>query len=362
LRLARLASVERSKAYSNQPCHYSGDGAPARETVFVRSNTSTGRPRTFAISRTVGSHFCSAVFFIRCFNLTSSSGNILSSSSLSYSSFSAKTCPPAIVWATRKFPARVGPARSIVVPVVPLPYVNTVLHFNHADLLSSHFGLAKTLDKVRRHGYWPGWRKYVKEYLRECRKCGGGKGPRPWTSGRMQRMPVTDLMGPFSLLVVDAVGSLPETEKGNKYILVFVDYFTRWAETFAVSGLDSVTFFDTMINGVVARHGVPARLLSDNGGNFSSDIAKSFYQILGIKKLFGAAYHPQTQGLVERFNGTLIGMLWMHVDKSQSDWDVYLPRVLFAYRTAYHEALGDTPFFRSTDGMPRFSWTWPSST
>ncbi|KAE9025190.1 hypothetical protein PR003_g11695 [Phytophthora rubi] len=100
-----------------------------------------------------------------------------------------------------------------------------------------------------------------------------------------------------------------------------------------------------MVNGVVARHGVPSRLLSVNGSNFTSDVAKSFYQTLGIKKLYGAAYHPQTQGLVERFNGTLIGMLRMHVSEAQDDWDVYLPRVLFAYRAAYHEALGDSPFF-----------------
>jgi len=88
---------------------------------------------------------------------------------------------------------------------VPLPYVETVLHFCHRDLLSSHLGLTKTLAKGRRHAYWPVWRKDVAEYVRECAKCGGGKGPRPWTSGRMQRMPVADLTGPFSLLVVDAV-------------------------------------------------------------------------------------------------------------------------------------------------------------
>lgn len=99
------------------------------------------------------------------------------------------------------------------------------------------------------------------------------------------------------------------------------------------------------MNGVVARHGVPSRLLSDNESNFTSEVAKSFYQTLGIKKLFGSAYHPQTQGLVERFNGTLIGMLRMHVSEAQTDWDPYLQRVLFAYRTSYHEALGDTPFF-----------------
>ncbi|KAE9342198.1 hypothetical protein PR003_g9601 [Phytophthora rubi] len=82
---------------------------------------------------------------------------------------------------------------------------------------------------------------------------------------------------------------------------------------------DSVTFVEVMVNGVVAWHGVPSRLLSDNGSNFTSDVAKSFYQTLGIKKLYGAAYHPQTQGLVERFNGTLIGMLRMHVSETQDD-------------------------------------------
>ncbi|KAE8879464.1 hypothetical protein PF003_g36339 [Phytophthora fragariae] len=79
---------------------------------------------------------------------------------------------------TVHLPANVGPARTVTVPVVPLPYVNTVLHFCHRDLLSSHLGLTKTLEKVRRHAYWPGWRKDVAEYLRDCMKCGGGKGPR----------------------------------------------------------------------------------------------------------------------------------------------------------------------------------------
>ncbi|GMF41059.1 unnamed protein product [Phytophthora fragariaefolia] len=246
---------------------------------------------------------------------------------------------------TVHLPANVGSASTVTVPVLPLPFVNTLLHLCQRDLLSSHLGLTKTHNKFRRHAYWPEWRKDVAEYLRGCMKCGGGKGPRPGTYGRMQRMPVADLTGPFSLLVVDAVGPLPETKRGNTCILVFVDYFTRWAEAFAVGALASLTFVDAMVNGSVSRHGVPSRLLSDNGRNFTSDVAKSFYQTLGIKKLFGAAYHPQTQGLVERFNGTFIGMLRLHVDKAQTDWVVYLPRVLFTYRTAYHEALGDTPFF-----------------
>ncbi|KAE9014732.1 hypothetical protein PR001_g15063 [Phytophthora rubi] len=161
----------------------------------------------------------------------------------------------------------------------------------------------------------------------------------------MQRMPVQELSGSFSLLVVDAIGPLVTTPRGHRYILVFADYFTRWVEAFSVEALDTLTFVRVMVDEVLCRHGVPERLLSDRGTNFISELAKSFYETLGIKKLFGAAYHPQTQGLVERFNGTLIGMLRIFVSEAQSDWDLYLPRVLIAYRTSYHDSLGDTPFF-----------------
>ncbi|KAG4061267.1 hypothetical protein PC123_g3848 [Phytophthora cactorum] len=141
-------------------------------------------------------------------------------------------------------PARVGPARTLAVPVVPPSYVATILHYCHAVLLSSHLGLTKTTEKVKRLVYWPGWRKDVVEYLKECNKCGSGKGPRPSRAGVMLIMPVIDLAGPFDLLVVDAIGPLSETDSGNRYISVLVDYFTRWAEAFAVRRLDSVTFVE----------------------------------------------------------------------------------------------------------------------
>ncbi|KAG2801591.1 hypothetical protein PC129_g18952 [Phytophthora cactorum] len=164
-----------------------------------------------------------------------------------------------------RLPARVGPARTLTGPVVPPPYIETVLHFCHSDLLSSHLGLTKTTEKVKHLAYWPGWRKDVVEYLRVCNKCGSGKEHRPWNAGAMQRMPVVDLAGPFALLVVDAIGPLHVTDRGNKYLLVFVDYFTRWAEAFVVQKLDWVTFVEVMVNGIVARHGVPSKLLSENG-------------------------------------------------------------------------------------------------
>ncbi|KAG2990217.1 hypothetical protein PC121_g21625 [Phytophthora cactorum] len=241
--------------------------------------------------------------------------------------------------------ARAAHARSICVPVIPLPFIEPVLYFCHGDTLAASAGLTKTIDRVRKHAYWQGWQRNTTEYVRECTTCGSCKGYRPWRNGLMQRVHVQHLSGPFSLMVVDTVGLLVTTPRNNKSILAFADNFTRWVEAFPVAALDTLTFVKVMIDEVISRHGVPERLLSDRGSNFMSNLSKSFYETLGIKKLFGAAYHPQTQGLVERFNGTLLGMLRMFVSESQTDWELYLPRVLFTYRTSYHEALGDSPFF-----------------
>jgi hypothetical protein len=123
--------------------------------------------------------------------------------------------------------ARAGPASTITVPTIPVPFIEAVLHSCHSDIFSAHLGRTKTADKVRRHAYWPVWKKDVSKYVRCCAICSGGKGARPWRAGRVQRIPVLDLSGPFSLVVVDAIGPLPTTGRGNKFILAFVDYGWR---------------------------------------------------------------------------------------------------------------------------------------
>ncbi|KAJ8523744.1 hypothetical protein ON010_g17374 [Phytophthora cinnamomi] len=161
----------------------------------------------------------------------------------------------------------------------------------------------------------------------------------------MQRMPIQELSDTFSLLMLDAVGPLVISPRGNKFILVFTNFFTRLFEAFAIPQETLRLSVETMVNEVVSIHGVPERLFTDQGSNFISELARSFYETLGFRKLFGAAYHLQTQGLAERFNGTLLGMLLLFVNETQTDWDLYRPCVLFAYRTSYHEALRDSPFF-----------------
>ena len=96
---------------------------------------------------------------------------------------------------------------------------------------------------------------------------------------------------------------------------------------------------------MITRHGVPEQLLSDRGANFLSELLLEVCKLMGIEKLNTSGYHPQTDGMVEKFNSTLIGMLSKCVEKHGRDWDVQLPYVMFAYRVAVHESTQESPFF-----------------
>ena len=231
------------------------------------------------------------------------------------------------------------------VVVIPYDMCEEVMEQCHKEVLAGHLGRTKTWERIRERCYWPGMYKDVVNYVDSCEECGSKKGNRLFSVGKRQNMPVELLLKPFSFIVVDAIGPLPITKDKKQYIITVVDYVTRFAEAFAVKDLKTSTWLKVLEDKIVSRYGVPINLLSDQGSNFVSDLAKDFYKTMGIHKMAGTAYHPETQGLVERFNGTLIRLIKMFVEENQKNWDVYLPRLLFAYRTAYHETLGDSPFY-----------------
>ena len=154
-------------------------------------------------------------------------------------------------------------------------------------------------------------------------------------TGRAIRPPLTPIpvAGPFDRVGVDIV-QLPCSRRGNKYAVVFVDYLSKWPEVFAVADQSAATVATLLVEQIVSRHGVPAEILSDRGCCFLSNLMVEVRKLLGIHSVNTTAYHPQTDGLVERFNRTLISMLAKTVEKGGKDWDDHLPFVLFAYRTS----------------------------
>jgi hypothetical protein len=119
----------------------------------------------------------------------------------------------------------------------------------------------------------------------------------------------------------------------------------RRLEAFAIKDATAEVSAKLLVEEVICRHGTPKKLLSDRGKTFLAKLSYEVYNLLNIKKINTSAYHPQTDGLVERFNHTLATMLAIFAKDNQKDWDVYLPYVLFAYRTSQHDGLKETPFY-----------------
>ncbi len=124
---------------------------------------------------------------------------------------------------------------------------------------------------------------------------------------------------------------------------MITDYATRYPEVFPLRSVKSKSVATCLVQ-LFSRVGFPAEILTDQGTNFMSTLLKQVYQLLGIKSLRTTPYHPQTDGLTERFNQTLKQMLRKFVSETGRDWDQWLPYLLFAYREVPQASTGFSPF------------------
>ena len=138
---------------------------------------------------------------------------------------------------------------------------------------------------------------------------------------------------------------LPRTVDGNCHAVVFQDYLTKWTLVFRVQDQKAIRLAKLLVEEVVPFFGVPEALLSDRGANLLSTLMKEICQLLGIKKLNTTSYHPQCDGMVERFNRILKAILRKQAATHGAQWDHYLHSVLWAYRNTPHETTGEKPSF-----------------
>ena len=234
--------------------------------------------------------------------------------------------------------------------VVPTSLKSEVLFQMHEEVTAGHFGLSKTYEKLRNNYYWPKMYADCEHYVRSCTDCATKKMPKGNHKAPLLPLPVE---GPFDRVGIDCLGPFPVTYSNNKYIVVLTDYLTKWPEAFAVSNIEAATIAEILVDQILCRHGAPRTLLSDRGSNFLSKLIVEVCKLINTKKVNTTAYHPQTDGLVERFNGTLAQSLSMYTSSNQKDLDVYIPSVLFGYRVSNHPSTGDSPFYLLYGREPR---------
>src|SRR6185436_5270281 len=217
--------------------------------------------------------------------------------------------------------------------------IDSVLFMLHNHPSAGHFGIEKTYQKIKKRFYWTTMLKDIKQYIKYCDSCQrrGKKGGK----SHLYPIPIEDV---FERIGIDYIGPLPKTAKGNKYIIVAMDYLTKWPEAKAVKEATAKESAKFIYENIICRFGCPKIILSDRGTHFRNELIKELCDKFTIKHKLSSPYHPQTNGLVERFNRTLKETL-SKVSEQENQWDEHIEEALLAYRTNKHTTTKFTPFY-----------------
>ena len=175
--------------------------------------------------------------------------------------------------------------------IVPLRLRREVLKYSHDIRASGHLGMKKTFARARQGFYWPGMRNDVRTYINGCEACARRKDPMKTKHAPME---ITRSGFPMERIAVDILGPLPTTDRGNSYILVIGDYFTKWMECHPMPNMEAKTVATILLEQVVTRFGVPQVIHSDQGRQFESALFSEMCTLLQIKKTRTTPYHPPT--------------------------------------------------------------------
>ena len=189
--------------------------------------------------------------------------------------------------------------------VLPRQYRGTVLELAHAVPMAGHLGKQKTAQRILQRFYWPTLFRDVAEFCRSCGSCQKLSKRKPC---RAPLIPLPVLEEPFSRIAMDIVGPLPRSHSGKRYILVVCDYATRYPEAILLKSIEAECVAEELVT-LFSRMGIPKEILTDQGSNFTSQLLTEVYHLLHVHPMRTTPYHPQTDGLVERFNQTLCGRL-----------------------------------------------------
>ena len=224
--------------------------------------------------------------------------------------------------------------------IVPKTLRQAVFRHFHDIPLAGHLGPDKMIHRIQQSFYWPAMKQSITEYCKNCDQCSARKPSRLQNRAPLGQYLVGE---PIERVAVDILGPLPVTERGNRYILVLCDCFTKWTEAYAIPDQESLTIAKIIVDEFICRFGTPLQIHSDQGRSFEAKLFQDLCNLLQIDKTRTTSQRPQANGNVERFNRTLTCMLTSYCENDQKHWDEFLPQVLMAYRSSVHASTGKTP-------------------
>ncbi|KAL5515712.1 hypothetical protein EMCRGX_G000917, partial [Ephydatia muelleri] len=198
---------------------------------------------------------------------------------------------------------------TIVVPVLPEALHQKTMSLCHDSPTAGHQGTLKTWERIRQEAYWVNM------------------------ASTLTNIPIGR---PWQMITIDIL-EVPVSTKNNRYLLVIQDYFTKWADARPLKDQTAVRIKAELVK-LFCTYGIPEIVHSDQGRNFESSVVQSTLDAFGVVKSRTTPYHPQGDGMVERFNRSLLQLLRTYVER-QEDWEQHLPLVLGYEATSYQAVL-----------------------
>ncbi|RDX80912.1 Gypsy retrotransposon integrase-like protein 1, partial [Mucuna pruriens] len=212
----------------------------------------------------------------------------------------------------------------------------------HEGVCGTHIGGWALASKIARAGYyWPTLKNDCMNFVKKCDKCqrfveGYKASP--------EKLHTMTSPWPFCQWGVDILGPFPLAPGQVKFLIVAVDYFTKWVEAEPVAAISAEKVKKFLWKRIICRFGLPAIIVSDNGTQFASKTTTEFCQGLGIKQIFTSVEHPQTNGQAEAANKVILRGLRRRLKEAKGRWVEELPQVLWSYHTTPHSSTNETPF------------------
>ncbi|CAM8959623.1 unnamed protein product [Rhodiola kirilowii] len=224
---------------------------------------------------------------------------------------------------------------------IPDIEIASVVSFCHEHACGGHFGPRRIARKILDSGFfWPSVFRDSYEHCRRCDRC-----QRVGNISARNEMPQVPILvsDVFDIWGIDFMGPFP-ISCGFAYILVAVDYVSKWVEAIATRCDDAKTVVDFLRANIFCRYGVPKAIISDQGTHFCNRMMASTLKHDHVHHRTSTAYHPQTNGQAEISNREIKGILEKMVKPTRKDWSQRLNDALWAYRTAYKTPIGTSPF------------------